>query len=137
MNWWAARTASVRCGGPTAHPTFHPVSENVFPSDDKVMVRLPHPGQRGDGDVLAFEHQVLVHLVGDDDGVVGLGHRCHQLQLGTVEDAAHRVVWGVENDHPGVGADDAGQVGLVEAERRRAQRHVSCGRTPAMPIPAG
>ena len=90
---------------------------------------LPHAGERGDGDVLPFEHEVLVHLVGDDDGVVGDGHRGHQLELGTVEDATHRVVRGVEHDHAGAGADDAGQVGLVEAERRRAQRHVSCGRT--------
>ena len=43
-NWWAARTASVRWSGPTAHPIFHPVNEKVLPSEDKVMVRSHIPG---------------------------------------------------------------------------------------------
>ena len=29
----------TRSGGPIAHPTFHPVVENVLPADDMVSVR--------------------------------------------------------------------------------------------------
>ena len=57
-------------GGATAHPIFQPVNENVLPPEEIVTVRSRMPGSDGDRDVDAVEHEVLVHLVADDEEVV-------------------------------------------------------------------
>ena len=44
MNWCAARTAAASSGGAAAQPIFQPVSENVLPNDEIVIVRSRIPG---------------------------------------------------------------------------------------------
>ena len=45
MNWCAARTAAESRGGAAAQPIFQPVSENVLPKLEIVIVRSRIPGR--------------------------------------------------------------------------------------------
>lgn len=42
--WRTTLTARIRCAGPYAQPTFHPVKENDLPPEPIVMVRSNIPG---------------------------------------------------------------------------------------------
>ena len=44
-NWWAERTPRERAAGATLQPIFQPVSEKVFPSEDRLTVRCHIPGR--------------------------------------------------------------------------------------------
>lgn len=43
-HWFMSTMPRIKAGGPTAHPIFHPVHENVLPEDDTVTVRSAMPG---------------------------------------------------------------------------------------------
>ena len=63
----------------------------------------------------AGEHQVLVHLVGDDQHVVPLSDLGDELQLGPGEHLAGRVVGRVEQDQLGACGDSCSELVTVEA----------------------
>ncbi len=78
----AARTAATSSAGPCTQPTFQPVTENVLPAEEMVSVRSARPGSDRHRHVRTpVEHHVLVHLVGDDDGVVLGGQRADEREL--------------------------------------------------------
>ena len=67
-------------GGAVIQPIFQPVVLKVLPPDEMVTVRSRRTRQGGDRHVRRLEHQVLVDLVGHDDGVVAVGELDDQLE---------------------------------------------------------
>ena len=104
-------------------PTFQPVKEKVLPWGGDGERALGHTGPGGEGHVAAFEHKVLVHLVGDSQEIVVDADPGDGVQLRLAEHAAGGVVGGVEHHHAGRRGDRLGQGVGVEDEAGRTQGH--------------
>ena len=73
-NCFTAGTAVTSSAGAVSQPIFHPVVLKVLPAEEIVTVRSRCAGKGRERHVpAAVEGQVLVHLVGDDHGVVPIG----------------------------------------------------------------
>ena len=94
--------------GACSQPIFQPVTENVLPADEGL---------------------VLVDLVGDDEHVVPAGEFGDELELGSGEDLAGRVVRRVEQDQLRPLAECGGQLIRIEGEVRPAQHDSAASRS--------
>mmetsp|Transcript_26864 Transcript_26864/g.100913 ORF Transcript_26864/g.100913 Transcript_26864/m.100913 type:complete len:218 (+) Transcript_26864:599-1252(+) len=57
VHWFTAATAATIGAGPTAHPTFQPVTDSDFPADPRVSVRSSSPGCDATGRKFSWSKQ--------------------------------------------------------------------------------
>ena len=84
-----------------------------------------HAGQRGERDVLALEHDVLVDVVGERKQVVLQAEVRDEFELVAPENLAGRVVRRVDDDRPGPRRHGGAQLIGVDRPVRFVERHVA------------
>ena len=123
MNWCAARTAAASSGGAIAQPIFQPVSENVLPKDEIVIVRSRIPGSVAIGTCRpSYTRCSYTSSVMQRTSALA-AERGHDLELLAGEDLARRVVRRVQQHGARARAEGGGELARIEGPVGRAQRH--------------
>ncbi len=60
-NWWARATTPASSGEATIQPTFHPVSEKIFPAEPILITRSAIPGSVASGVNVAPSSEICSH----------------------------------------------------------------------------
>ena len=117
------RTAATSSAGPHDPADLPPGERERLAARRDGEGALAHPGQRRERDVLALEHEVLVHLVGHRDEVVLDAELRDHLELGAREHLAGRVVRRVQQQHARARRDRARELVGIEGVLGCAQLH--------------